>query len=185
MKLRDDQQRRDNIEAVLIDQYGNQLRPDLVADLLDRFGQVEAVVVEGAVCRHILDTRTDGSGGPIGRWPPKAADIAYQIEQEDAERRRQRQEAEQRRRAKESDAHYVKATRCTEWRAECARAGQIRRMLEHKLDLDHRRPEHMQLIMQTLKACSGEMGLRDIDNDEALHIAEQIAHADHALGAAA
>jgi len=149
-KLSSHPQAQDRIEQILIAHYERMVPDGLLDEMSRLLGGSESDLVEEAVLRHVQNTQVDSRGLPLGKYPPSIADVKSQIEQIEANRRRQRQQEETQKRQQESDAPYVQASKKFSWKNEIARGAAIRKALVTHLRLDPKKPEDMKLIMETL-----------------------------------
>jgi hypothetical protein len=144
---------------LLRDQYGRKIHGVQIDDLLGAFGGIDAAMVEKAVGAHMMDTTDEGRGQPVGAWPPTPAHINRHLQELRKVAARTEQDRRNTERAGESDKHFVKAHKTAKWRDELARGKQIRMALTQKFGLDLKQPADMKLVMDALKAVTGDGGL--------------------------
>lgn len=168
MRLSENEHAKEQIEALLVENYGHLLQDGLVKSILDRCANREAEVILGAVVRHIEDT-TVVDGRLAGKYPPAVAQVLFHAQHIEDAKRREENEARQRtvKQTFESDNAYLRITGKIPGRnshennwlevvtGEVRRAEEIRQALQRRLKLDYRERLPMLLLMQTLGKAKG------------------------------
>ena len=168
MRLSDNERAKEQIEALLVENYGLLLQDGLVKSILDRCANRDADVILGAVVRHIEDTAVV-DGRLAGKYPPAVAQVLFHAQHIEDTQRREQNEARQRavKQTFESDNAYLRITGKIPGRnnhennwleiihADVKRAAEIRQALQSRLKLDYRERLPMLLLMQTLERAKG------------------------------